>query len=104
MSVWLVIVIAGAGSYLFRVSMLVLAARAAVPAVLERAAGFAVPVAFAALAASGLARHVGDAGTGAVPALAAVAVGVVAVRRTGTSHVALLVGMPTAWLLSAFIP
>jgi branched-subunit amino acid transport protein len=101
MNAWSVIVVASAGSYLLRISMLVLAARAGVPAVVERAAAFAVPVAFAGLAAGALATHTAHAGTGAVPALAGVAVGIAAVRRTGASQAAILTGMPTMWALSA---
>lgn len=103
MNVWAVIALAGAGSYLLRVSMLVLAARATVPPVVERATRFAVPVSFAALAASGLARRALDTGADALPAIAAVAVGVAAARRTGSSHAALLLGMPTVWVLSALV-
>ena len=55
MSAWIVVALAGAGSYLFRISMLVVAAHAGVPAVIERSARFAVPIAFAALAATSLA-------------------------------------------------
>src|SRR5204863_7831979 len=54
---WVVIVVVAAGSYLFRISMLALAARAGVPAVLERVTLFAVPTAFAALAATSLAGY-----------------------------------------------
>jgi branched-subunit amino acid transport protein len=101
MNAWTVVALAGAGSYLLRISMLVVAARADVPAVVARAASFAVPVAFAGLAAGAIAHYVAEAGTGAVPALAGVAVGVAAVRRTGVSHTAILVGMPTMWVLAA---
>jgi branched-subunit amino acid transport protein len=104
MNVWVVIALAGAGSYLFRISMLVLAARTHVPAVIDRAAPFAVPVVFACLAAGGLATHTAEAGTGAVPALTGVAVGIAAARRTGASYAAILAGMPTMWLLSALTP
>lgn len=104
MNVWTVIAAAGAGSYLLRISMLVLAARGGVPSVVERAAGFAVPVAFAALAGGALATQTTHAGTGAVPALAGVAVGIAAVRRTGSAYAAILAGMPTMWALSALAP
>ena len=103
MNAWVVIALAGAGSYLFRISMLVLAATARVPAVLERAAAFAVPVAFAGLAAGALSAYSVEVGRGAVPALAGVAAGLVAVRRTGASYAAILVGMPTMWALSALL-
>ena len=104
MNAWIVIALAGAGSFLLRISMLALAARAGVPAVIERAAGFAVPVAFAGLAAGALATHAMRAGTGALPALAGVAVGIAATRRTGSARSAILVGMPTIWVLSALTP
>ena len=101
MNAWSVIVLAGVGSYLFRVSMLVLVARTGVPDVVARAAALAVPVAFAGLAAAALANHTADAGTGAVPALVGVAAGIAAVRRTGAAQAAILVGMPTMWVMSA---
>jgi branched-subunit amino acid transport protein len=104
MNAWSVIALAGAGSFLLRISMLVLAARATVPAIVERAAAFAMPVAFAGLAAGALATHTARAGMGAVPALAGVAVGIAAVRRTGAARAAILVGMPTMWALSALTP
>ena len=54
---------------------------------------------FAALATGGLASHIADAGvfapTGAVLAAA------VAVRRTGSPHAAVLIGMPVLWALTA---
>jgi len=102
-NVWLVVIAAGAGSYLFRISMLVLAARVGLPTVLERAARFAVPTAFAALAATSL---IGTVSTdlASVAPLAAVVVAALAVRHTGSPHAALLAGMPTLWVLSALLP
>jgi len=104
MNAWTVIVLAGAGSFLLRISMLVLAARSGVPPLVERAAAFAVPVAFAGLAAGALATYTVHAGPRALPALAGVAVGIAAVRRTGAAHAAILVGMPTMWVLAALTP
>lgn len=101
MNAWSVIAIAGAGSYLFRVSMLIVVARVGVPAVVERASALAVPVAFAGLAAGALAKHTAATGSGAAPALAGVAVGLVVVHRTGEARAAILAGMPTIWVLSA---
>jgi branched-subunit amino acid transport protein len=100
---FLVVVAVGAGSYLFRISMLVLAARAGLPPVLERAARLAVPVSFAALATGALAEDLAAPGTTLAP-VAALVVAVVAVRRTGSPHTALVAGMPTLWLLSAVLP
>lgn len=102
MTPWIVILLAGLGSYLFRISMIVLTERVALPAKLEQASGFVAPAAFAALAATGLAvasTHAGSA-MQAAPLLAAVAVAIVAVRVTGRSYLAVLAGMPTLWLLT----
>lgn len=100
MSTWLVVVVAGAGSYLLRISMIVLAARTGLPPVLERAARFAVPTAFAALAAASLGSHI-TLDPAALAPLVAIVVAVIAVRRTGSPHLAVLAGMPTLWALSA---
>jgi branched chain amino acid efflux pump len=102
-SAWIVVVAVGAGSYLFRISMLVLAARAGLPPVVERAARHAVPVSFAALAASALTAQLAAPGA-TLPPVVAVAGAVLAVRRTGSPHAALAVGMPTLWVLSAVLP
>ncbi len=101
MSAWIVVALAGAGSYLFRISMLVVAAHAGVPAVIERSARFAVQIAFAALAATSLAGLVARTGTASVAPVLAVLVGVVVARRTDSSRAAIFVGMPTLWLLTA---
>jgi branched-subunit amino acid transport protein len=100
---YLVVLAVGLGSYAFRVSMLIVAARstAGLPSTVERAARHAVPVSFAALATSALA----DPGrSGSLVAVLAVAAAVVAVRRTGSPHAALLVGLPVVWVASAVLP
>jgi branched chain amino acid efflux pump len=101
-SAWIVVVAVGAGSYLFRISMLVLAARAGLPPLVERAARHAVPVSFAALATAALTAHLA-ASAATLPPVVAVAAAVVAVRRTESPHAALAVGMPTLWILSAVL-
>ena len=101
MSPWLVVVLAGVGTYLLRISMLVVAAHAGVPPLIERAPRFAVPIAFGALAATSLTGLVATTGAAAVPPVLAVAVGVVVASRTGSSRAAIFVGMPTLWLLTA---
>ena len=106
MTALLVVLAVGAGSYAFRVSMLVLAARVGLPPVVERAARHALPASFAALAASALAAQLAaSSGVSAdVAPVAAVVVAVAAVRRTGSPYAALAAGMPTLWLLSAVLP
>ena len=101
MSPWLVVVLAGVGTYLLRISMLVVAAHAGVPPLIERASRIAVPIAFGALAATSLTGQVATTGAAALPSVLAVATGVVVARRTGSSRAAILVGMPTLWLLTA---
>lgn len=101
MTVWLVVVAVGVGSFLFRISMLVVAARAGLPTVLARAARFAVPTAFASLATTSLVGRVTADLASAAPTAAALLVAVVAVRRTGSRHAALVAGMPTLWVVSA---
>jgi branched-subunit amino acid transport protein len=104
MSAWLVVLAVGVGSYLLRVSMIALVGRGSSSAWFERASGFVAPSAFAALAGGGVtAACVGASGSGAVAPLVAVAVAVVAVRRSGSPHVAIAVGMPTLWVLNALI-
>jgi branched-subunit amino acid transport protein len=105
MTAWLVILAVGIGSYMFRISMLVLTRRSTVPGWLQRSTRFAVPTAFAALAATALAHQISASnagvGTGIIAPSTAVVAAVVAVRRTGSSHTALLVGMPTLWMVTA---
>ena len=102
MNAWLVIAAAGVGTYLLRISMIALAARTALPPVLGRATRFAVPAAFAALAAAGLAGQV-TADAASLAPVGAVVASVVAVRWTGSAHAALLAGMPALWILSAVV-
>lgn len=105
MNAWLVVLAAGLGSYLFRLSMIVAVDRVGMPALLDRAAPLVAPASFAALAMSGVAAALIDAGAGrAAPAVVAVAVAVLAVLRTGSSSAAVLAGMPTLWLMTALIP
>jgi branched-subunit amino acid transport protein len=101
MNAFAVVIAVGLGSYLFRVSMLILAARRGLPPVVERAARYAVPTAFAALAAGSLASRA-TAGAALAP-IVAVAAAALAVHRTRSAHAALLAGMPTLWLVSAVV-
>jgi hypothetical protein len=92
MSTWIVIVAVGLGSYLFRLSMIILTGRLTMPPYLERASGLVAPAAFAALGAAGVAEACGLASPGRPPPTAAS-------RRhrrlcTGSSQAAILVGMP----------
>ena len=104
MNTWIVIVAAGLGSYLFRLSMIILAGRITMPPPAERASGLVVPAAFAALAATGVATACTGLGiTQAAAPLAAVAVAVIAVLRTGSPQAAILAGMPALWIATALL-
>jgi branched-subunit amino acid transport protein len=105
MNAWIVILAAGLGSYLFRLSMIVLASRITMPEYLERASGLVGPAAFAALAATGVAAACrGLDLTQAAAPLAAVAAAVIAVLRTGSSQAAILAGMPAFWITTVLLP
>jgi branched-subunit amino acid transport protein len=82
--------------------MLVVSARRGLPPLFERAARYAVPTAFAALAVGSLVSS--STGGVAVAPMAAVMFAAVAVRRTGSSYMALVVGMPTLWIATMAVP
>jgi branched-subunit amino acid transport protein len=104
MTAFVVVLLAGLGSYLFRISMIVLAERIELPDVLEKASAFVAPAAFAALAATGVvAASRGADLTAALAPLGAVAGAVVAVRLTRRPYAAPLAGMPVFWLLTAVV-
>jgi branched-subunit amino acid transport protein len=101
MTAWLVVLAAGLGSYMFRISMVVLVGRIGSPARFERASALVVPSAFAALAAGGVVASCRAAGgPEAIAPLAAVVVAVAAVGRTGSPHTAIVAGMPALWVLN----
>jgi len=103
MTAYVVVFAVGLGSYLLRVSMLVLTARIGeVPRLIERAATYAIPVSFAALATDAFAQHVSFSRVEIAPAVA-VLVAILAVRRTRSPHAALLAGLPALWIVTALI-
>jgi len=105
MNAWTVILAAGLGSYLFRLSMIVLFDRITMPARLQRATELVAPAAFAAMAAAGIATACMSLGVARAAApLAAVAVAVIAVLRTGSPQAAILAGMPALWVATALLP
>ena len=101
MSAYLAVLAVGFGSYVLRVSMLVLTARiGAVPPLIERAARYAIPVSFAALATDAFAPQVALTRTAIAPVVA-VLVAAASVRRTRSPHAALIAGLPTLWIIAA---
>jgi branched-subunit amino acid transport protein len=106
MNAWTVVLAAGLGSYLLRLSM-VGATRIRLPDRFDYTLSLAAPAAFIALAISSLAAIGYPAGVasaahpGSYIVLAATAAGTVAAVRTGKAYAAVVAGMPTFWLLTA---
>jgi branched-subunit amino acid transport protein len=104
MNAWLVVLAVGLGSYLFRLSVVLVADRFEMPASLQQATGLIAPGAFAAIAAAGIATAcLGVGRVEAIPPLVAAAVAVMAVALTGRPYAAVLAGMPTLWLATALV-
>ena len=105
MNAWTVILAAGSGSYLLRLTMIVLFGRITMPAYLQRASELVAPAAFAAMAAAGIATACMSLGVARAGApLAAVAAAVIAVLRTGSPQAAILAGMPVLWVTTELLP
>ena len=103
MNEWIIVLLAGLGSYLLRMSMIA-SDRVRVPERLEASVGLVAPAAFAALTSSSLA-----AAAVAVPTIAAIAplavataVAVALVARTRWPYASLL-GLPAYWLIAAVL-
>jgi branched-subunit amino acid transport protein len=101
MTAWLVVLGAGAGSFLFRLSIVALIDHISAPVALERLATFVVPAAFAGLAAAALAHPLADGGADGVSLGAAVLVTAVAAVRGRTVPIAFLGGLLTLWTATA---
>jgi branched-subunit amino acid transport protein len=103
-NVWTVILLAGLASYVLR-GTLVVTDGLRLPSSLDDTLGLVAPAAFTALAVTSLATPVLADLTPEVviPPLLAVAIGVLAVVRTGKPYAAMLAGMPAYWL-AALLP
>lgn len=102
MSAWLVIVVAGIGTFALRVGMVMAADRIRIPKWLDRASAFVAPAAMAALAATAIAGAATSNGPSAgITPIVAAAAAAFAVARTRKPQIAMLVGMPTLWLMTA---
>src|SRR5262245_19316757 len=99
MNAWTVVLAAGFGCYLLRLSMIG-SDRIRLPARVDAAAALVAPSAFAAIAMTSIATAALSAGIPhAVAPLAAVAVGALAAARIGSPVAAMLAGMPAYWIL-----
>ncbi|HEY7226306.1 MAG TPA: AzlD domain-containing protein [Micromonosporaceae bacterium] len=99
---WLIVLIAGLGSYALRMSM-VMTGRLTLPPRLEASADLVAPAAFAALTASSLAESVVSTPSpaAAAPIVLAIFAAVLATAWSGRPYAAMLAGMPTYWLAAA---
>ncbi|MDH4171520.1 MAG: AzlD domain-containing protein [Acidimicrobiia bacterium] len=104
MTPWLVIVAVALGTYAIRASMFVLVGVRPLPRRLEAMLGLVAPAAVAALVSSIVLIRAGSVEPAPIPELAAIAAGLVAVRRTGNVLAAFAVGMPLFWLLTPALP
>jgi branched-subunit amino acid transport protein len=102
MNAWTVVLAAGLGSCLLRMSMIGAADRIRLPARLDDSAELVAPSAFAALAITSIVGSAVSAGIpqAFAPVLAAV-VAALAVMKTGSTYAAVLAGMPTLWIMTA---
>jgi len=102
MSVWFVILAAGIGTFALRVGMVMAADRIRIPKWLDRASSLVAPAAMAALAATAIAvAATGDGPAAGITPIVAAGAAAFAVARTRKPQMAMLVGMPTLWLMTA---
>jgi branched-subunit amino acid transport protein len=92
MSAWLAVVLAGVGSYAFRMGAVVVIDRFALPAWFDRVSALVMPAVFAGLAAGSLAASADD-GARTVLSVMSGAVVTVAVARKRSAATAVLAGM-----------
>jgi branched-subunit amino acid transport protein len=100
---WMVVLGAGAGSFLFRLSVVALIDHISAPVTLERMATFVVPAAFSGLAAAALTRPLAAGGGAGVALGLAVLVTAVTAVRGRTVPVAFLSGLITLWSATAAV-
>ena len=96
MSAWVAVVLAGLGTFLFRVGVAAVVDRVALPSWFERASSNIMPACFAGLASVALLGHASRGPADAVP-LAAGAVVTVAVARSRPAHLAMFCGLGVVW-------
>lgn len=101
MTAWLVITTIGIGSYAMRAVMLALVGLKPLPTRVDTAMRHLGPAAIAALTATMAFTRAGTIHPLPIAELAAIAVGFIAVRRTGNVLHAITIGLPTLWLITA---
>ncbi|MCO8125926.1 AzlD domain-containing protein [Acidimicrobiia bacterium EGI L10123] len=103
MTAWTVILLAGLGSYLFRVSIVFAIDRLHAPAGMERMAGFVVPAAFAGLAAAALIEPLAARGGDGLAVGSAGIVTLALASRGRPPAAAFAGGLLTLWAVSALL-
>ena len=101
MSVWLVILAVGAGTYVFRAAMFVLLGSRRLPGWTLHPLGFVGPAAIGALVGGMVLTDGERFAPAGVAELVSVVAGFVVVRRSGDVARGLMVGFPVLWTLVA---
>ena len=101
MNAWTVVVLAGLGSFAFRLSIVAFIDHIAAPEGLERLATFVMPAAFAGIAAAALAHPIGAGGTEALAPMVAVVTTAIVSGRGHSIHLAFLAGLGALWVTTA---
>lgn len=100
MTAWMVVVLAGAGSFAMRACVVLMIDRLRTPEWLERLAGYVVPAAFTGLAATALAGPLGAADAEAGALLGAVVMTLVLAWRGRSVQLAFGAGVLTLWAIT----
>jgi branched-subunit amino acid transport protein len=98
MTTWLVVLVASLATYLVRISMVVVFHERSVPAWMESVLALAGPAVLAAIVGAAVAAPNGSIEAPHRATLVALAAAGLAVRRTGKPALALVVGLPVAWI------
>ena len=101
MNTWAAVLLAGAGTYAFRLSMIMVVDRLVLPSWFERASSYVMPAVFAALVATSLGGVVGDAAAGHLATSGPVMAGAAAttlVARRRSAAAAVFAGMAVMWI------
>jgi branched-subunit amino acid transport protein len=103
MSVWIVLLAVGGGSYALRLSMFLLLGRHELPGWTARPLALVAPSAIGALVASMTLTSRGNVDVAPMPDLIAIAVGFALTRRTGNVMHAIAAGLPTYWMATILL-
>ena len=102
MSALLAVLLAGAGSYAFRLGAVVVIDRYSLPAWFDRMSAFVMPAVFVALAVGSMAAPVGDGAATAMPVVTGALVTAFVARRRSAAT-AVLAGMSVLCALHALV-